>query len=51
MGCPELKREEMRGKIDERGSQSHNAMWMLSLHLTVLLIPFDHFNGLSHGMG
>ena len=51
----EKRREErgdMRGRRmrDESGCNFPCVMWMSRLPLTVILILFDYFNGLSHSM-
>ena len=42
------KREERREKIGEWASACH--VDVTCEHLTVILILFDHFNGLSYGI-
>ena len=45
------KREKGRDKREERGEWVPRATWTPCQQLTVNLIPFDHFNGLSYDMG
>ena len=45
------KREERKEKREERGEWVPHVMWTPHQHLIVILISFDHFNGLSYGKG